>query len=89
PEAGQHTSRGPSKAACWAVRRPLKIVYGTALRGHPVANLILAFLAIYVLGGVIMTLTGATVVRAWVTFLPVLLAVGAGIAAVRFRRREH
>ncbi|MFJ1896278.1 MULTISPECIES: hypothetical protein [unclassified Streptomyces] len=53
------------------------------------ANLILAFLAIYVLGGVIMTLTGATVVRAWVTFLPVLLAVGAGIAAVRFRRREH
>ncbi|MFJ5851284.1 hypothetical protein [Streptomyces sp. NPDC092903] len=53
------------------------------------ANLILAFLAIYVLGGVIMTLTGATVVRAWVSPLPVLLAVGAGIAAVRFRRRQH
>lgn len=57
-------------------------------RGHPVANLVFGFLAIYVLGGVIMTLTGASATRAWVGPLPILLAVGAGIAAVRFRRRR-
>ncbi|MEU2949686.1 hypothetical protein [Streptomyces xanthochromogenes] len=47
-----------------------------------------AFLAIYVLGGVIMTLTGASATKAWVASLPVLLAVGSGMAAVRFRRRD-
>ncbi|AYG78253.1 hypothetical protein DWB77_00360 [Streptomyces hundungensis] len=57
-------------------------------RGHPVANLVGAFLAIYVLGGVIMTLSGASATKAWVASLPVLLAVGSGIAAVRFRRRD-
>ncbi|MFF3153691.1 MULTISPECIES: hypothetical protein [unclassified Streptomyces] len=57
-------------------------------RGHPVANLTLAFLAIYVLGGVIMTLTGASAMKAWVAPLPVLLGVGSGMAAVRFRRRD-
>lgn len=57
-------------------------------RGHPVANLVGAFLAIYVLGGVIMALTGASASKAWVAPLPVLLAVASGIAAVRFRRRN-
>ncbi|MEU9101000.1 hypothetical protein [Streptomyces sp. NPDC048361] len=58
-------------------------------RGHPVANLVLAFLAIYTLGGVTMTLTGASATKAWVATLPVLLAVGSGMAAVRFRHRNN
>ncbi|MFE9373006.1 hypothetical protein ACFYM2_24990 [Streptomyces sp. NPDC006711] len=56
-------------------------------RGHPVANLVGSFLVIYVLGGVMMTLAGTSATKAWVASLPVLLAVGSGIAAVRFRRR--
>lgn len=53
-----------------------------------ITPLVGAFLAVYVLGGVIMTLTGASATEAWVASLPVLLAVGSGMAAVRFRRRD-
>ncbi|MEU6093369.1 hypothetical protein [Streptomyces sp. NPDC047079] len=46
-----------------------------------------AFLAVYVLIGVVTTLTGASVKEAWLAPLPVLLVVGAGIGTTRARRR--
>ncbi|MEW2515551.1 hypothetical protein [Streptomyces sp. NPDC046870] len=55
-------------------------------RGHR-GGLIAAFLAVYLLIGVVMTVTGASVRQAWLAPLPVLLVVGAGIATTRARRR--
>ncbi|MGW4595931.1 hypothetical protein ACWEOA_11545 [Streptomyces sp. NPDC004457] len=56
-------------------------------RGHPRGSLIAAFLAVYLLIGVVMTVTGASVRQAWPAPLPVLLVVGAGIGTTRARRR--
>ncbi len=56
-------------------------------RGHPWGNLVAAFLAVYVLIGVVMTVSGASVKEAWLAPLPVLLVVGAGIGTTRARRR--
>ncbi|MFH9087728.1 hypothetical protein [Streptomyces sp. NPDC017673] len=56
-------------------------------RGHPWGNLIAAFLAVYLLVGVVMTVTGSSARQAWLAPLPVLLVVGAGIGTTRARRR--
>ncbi|MEV0092353.1 hypothetical protein [Streptomyces sp. NPDC050738] len=55
-------------------------------RDHPVASLAFGFLAVYVLIGAVITLSGAPVTHAWVAPLVAMVAVGAGIAAVRFPR---
>ncbi|WP_159048835.1 hypothetical protein [Streptomyces sp. NRRL B-3648] len=56
-------------------------------RGHPWGNLIAAFFAVYLLIGVVMTVTGASLGQAWLAPLPALLVVGAGIGVTRGRRR--
>ncbi|WP_159027638.1 MULTISPECIES: hypothetical protein [unclassified Streptomyces] len=56
-------------------------------RGHPWGTLIAAFLAVYLLIGIVMTVTGSSARQAWLAPLPVLLVVGAGIGVTRARRR--
>ncbi|MFF4490479.1 hypothetical protein ACFY0F_29005 [Streptomyces sp. NPDC001544] len=56
-------------------------------RGHPWGNLVAAFLAVYVLIGVVMTISGSAPKEAWLAPLPALLVVGAGIGVTRARRR--
>ncbi|MEU3527785.1 hypothetical protein AB0E62_28595 [Streptomyces sp. NPDC038707] len=60
---------------------------GTGRRGRQWGSLTAAFLAVYLLIGTVMTVTASSGGQAWLAPLPVLLVVGAGIAAARARRR--